>query len=337
MKILIISDLHHGTNSSESFINYQKKGLEYVKEIIKKRDVDLVVNCGDTYDKRLAGDFMIIDTFKKIHKEISQMCEYIVIAGNHDCYYTNTNKITSLPVMFEGGKLIIDDVYVKDNLIFCPWINELNAPRISKQISKHNNEKNYLFGHFDFSGFRHGQAISKKDSLFKTDYWKYKKIISGHYHMSQQKDNIFYCGSLYQKNRGELEKKYCHLLNTETNKIESFEMKERYYEKIIINDEKDFLLLKKCHNTISDVFINSSNEEFWVKVETKLGEYSPVKLTLTYKNDIINQCEELVDTDILTNEELNHEFLCKLDHDDDDFKKEFEEMFKKYWEKSYEN
>lgn len=334
MIVLIITDLHHGISTSQFIINQQLAGLNYISEIVKDRNVDLIVNCGDTYEKRENGDFMVIDVFKEIHRKLSNQCRYITTAGNHDCYFTNTNKITSLPVIFENSnvEMVIDDILKIDNMLFCPWINEENSSRLSEIVSDHNNDSNYLFGHFDFSGFRHGSILSKEDSLYKSDYWKYKMVISGHYHLCQKKDNIFYAGSLFQRNRGELEKKYFHLLDTETGKIESIEMPYRFYENVVIHDESDLDKIEMCHNRISTLHINSSNEELWTKVDLELEKYQPVRISITYRNSDNNEAEEIQDYSSLTNEELNVEYLERLEHDNEESREEFNKVFYEFWE-----
>ena len=350
MKLLMITDLHHGSDESEYHVSKQLDFLKWVGSVATEKGVHKIVNLGDTHHRRLTASFRIMDKFKTEHAKLADSYEMTVLAGNHDCYYTTSNRITSLPHFFpeQGVHLVEDDIrVVKEGdrvLVFIPWLNTENSERIAKKVREYNKKGNILFAHLELSGFvKNDKSTNENNSLNKSDYNKFDFVFSGHYHGKQEKGNVFYLGAGYQQNFGELEKKYIHIYDTDTGEVEAIENKEDIYRKILVpKDATDDEIKKLCKGVggkIIRVFIDSTDMEYIIKVESIIESEKPHSRDIHTKN--INDAIEDVDLDSeemmnMDETRLNAEFLEKFDYISKKQEKEFKQLFADYWNQSGE-
>jgi predicted phosphodiesterase len=347
MKLLILTDLHHGSDNTEYMINYQLNFLDEMKELIESEKIDAIVNLGDTHDKRLTVNVRIMELFKRKHMELaSAVKNYYVIAGNHDCYYTNTNDFTSLNAFFTDDyrfTKIINHPLVIGNMVFIPWISSGNSQEITEFVSKCNKKSNVLFGHLELSGFQHGGTVSKHDQLMKSDYDKYKRVFSGHYHGYQERDNIIYPGTPYAKNFGELEDKRILVYDTETDEVERYINEKRIFEKIVINDEslKEIENIIKINpgieNKIVRLHFNTKVPKILTAVENMITEAKPYSIDISYSSDEVeSDMNDLVGDDvILTSEEIHEEYFKRLEVDSEEQREELKSEFTKLWNETH--
>jgi hypothetical protein len=68
---------------------------------------------------------------------------------------------------------------------------------------------------------------------------KFELVLSGHYHTSSRKDNIWYLGSQLEFFWSDAhDPKYFHIMDTETRKIEKIKNNFTLFKKILYNDDK---------------------------------------------------------------------------------------------------
>ena len=332
MRILILNDLHHKNN--DFFINYQVNFLKGITSLLKKKDIDNIFILGDIMDNKFLLDINVMNTFRDIYSEMSKYVKQILVScGNHDTYFNNKNNVNPLYTLFisENNKIIIDEAFKLENCVIVPWINESNTNIITDFVSKNNNENNYLFGHFELSGFKLnsvGSIISKHSQIFRTDYDKYKKVFSGHFHSKQDKNNVIYTGAPYQLNFGELDEKGIHILDTKTNEIEFIKNKKDIFRKIYIDDENDVDKLRGIKDKIVKVYVNINDIEFINNIDIEIEKNKPEKFELIVKEIEIEE-KENDDKINNINEDLNNKFLESLIYDDEKEKKIISEIFNK--------
>jgi len=336
MKALIISDLHHGHNISDYHINYDLGVMDWIIQTAKEKKVDVVINTGDTHDKMLQANIRIINLFKQKHAELAEAVDnYYIISGNHDNYYKTSNDVTSLPLFFnEKNQHLIESQPLKvDNLCFIPWISPANSQQIKDFVSKNNSPENYLLAHLEMSGFRNGMITTKTDNLYKAEYNKYAKVFSGHYHEKQERGNLMYVGNPFQKTFGELERKWIHVLDTETGEIEAIENTRTIYRRIEVADG---LSKEELEDVLSDVegkklrvHIDSSDYKYVGAVEMMLEERKPEYYKLFTKN-MVEEHEEIV-IDRQSNDELNRDFLENMQYPNEKYKEDFQKLFNETW------
>ena len=68
---------------------------------------------------------------------------------------------------------------------------------------------------------------------------RFEMVLSGHYHCSSQKDNIWYLGSQMEFFWSDAhDPKYFHILDTETRQMEKIRNNNTLFEKVLYNDEE---------------------------------------------------------------------------------------------------
>ncbi len=339
-KTLIISDLHHGHSLSNYHLDYELKLMDWIIATVKKEKIKQIINLGDVSDKMMTVNTMVVKMFQEKYEELSSIVDVqYVIAGNHDTYYKNTNKVTALPLFFKSkNDIIIDKDPLKvDNMCFIPWISADNSANIKKFVEANNNKENYLFGHLEQSGFKNGSIISSTDHLYLSEFDKYKQIFSGHYHEKQEINNLMYVGSCYQKNFGEMEHKYIHLVDS-NDKITAVENNNRLFEIIVAENGLTVEQMKEMFCDVENkkirVIIESSDIDYINKVEQIIEMYNPFSVIVMSKSIDSDIDIDQDSVDIASDNELNKMFLDKMEFSEQKTKDAFFSEFQKIWQLS---
>lgn len=241
MKDLFVGDLHFGVNENdENFLRYQKKSLDWILKIIKEQEVTNVHFLGDIFDNRNALSHRSIKLFNWFFGQLGSRVS-IVIVGNHDCFYKNTNELNSISLLANQYNVVHSDCVEFYDFLFVPWINKENVETISSQIRNKKCKAKVCVGHFELSGFKMGKGIeSQHDNVSRKILDKFDLVISGHYHSYSHKDNICYLGMPYEKTfTDEGENKYIGLY--EDGNLELILNPNSYHKQIVVKSEKDLL------------------------------------------------------------------------------------------------
>ena len=316
MKLLITSDLHLGINENTSILDYQIKVLNYITKIYRDYKCDYFCVAGDFFDKR---KHINIDIFKNICEKFldnNKDVNMIITAGNHDCYFRNTNETNSLSLLksYNNIKIVDKQPYTLEKITFIPWINKDNQKLIEDYIFNDNSD--YLICHIDVLGAKmdkinNFQGISSLDTTLLNNY---KKVLSGHYHIKSEKDNIMYVGTPHQLTWIDVNvEKYIHILDTETGEIlellmpfelfKQFDLTQENWQeycneelknknvKIFYEDDID----KKWLNDIQAKFIQINPNIQFLKKNNKKKEKDNVMLDIheTLLDSIINYTKNI--------------------------------------------
>lgn len=335
MKALILSDLHHGHNNSEFFLNYELGLFDWFKGIIQFMQLDSVFILGDIHDKQMTVNTKVSNLFAKKHEELSGLVKnYVVLAGNHDCYYKTSNAITSLPLFVKNVATLVEtEPFQLGNCFFIPWISPENAEKIKGFVSEHNSPDNYLFAHLEASGFKNGAITTKHDQLYVSDYGKYKKVFTGHYHAKQEKGNMLYVGNCFQKTFGELERKFVHVLDTDTGDIVEIENTNDIFRKVSVADKLESEEIREavegCKGKIVKLYIDSVDFDYINKVEMLMTEEQPERIDVKTKNFV--ESFEDVEIDNSTEEEMNKQFLETIEYSSKEEQETVMGKFNEFW------
>jgi len=198
-KRLIVGDLHFGVNETdESFLEYQRKSLEWIIDYIEEQQIDCVDFLGDVFHNRSSISHKALELFNWFFKEIENRIG-VIIVGNHDSHYKNTNKLNSIKLVGSRFERVDNHYLETDNQIYVPWICKDNNDDILNTLK--NSKKNYCLGHFKLSGFEMQKGIlSRHETISLSLLEKFDLVISGHYHTYSKKDNIVYLGTPYEMN-----------------------------------------------------------------------------------------------------------------------------------------
>ena len=246
MKIAILNDTHCGIrNSSDIFIDNAEK---FYKKIFfpecAKRGVKQILHLGDYYDHRKYVNFKALNCNRKFFLDVirEKGMRMDIIPGNHDVYYKNTNDLNSLkeclghymneihiimePKVMEYGSL---------NIGLIPWICSDNFEKSMNFIA--DCKSDWVGAHLELNGFEMMRGIQNTQGMDHKLFKKFEMVLSGHYHVASQRDNIKYLGAqmeFFWNDAGD--KKYFHVLDTETREIERIHNPYTLFEKIVYND-----------------------------------------------------------------------------------------------------
>lgn len=206
-KYVLVGDLHicfHKGNSDFYHEAFRKIIYDKVVPLMFDKGADTLVFLGDVFESRTSPDMKSVLFIKNLLESfLSQYKEFniIMITGNHDVYYKNTNKVNSLYIfndMFNSDRItIIDEPLEKNNTLFVPWITEDNREDIMDMVK--NTKMEYCIGHFEFGGFKqHPNDIYLSKGISTNEFKHFKNVISGHIHYGSTIGNILYLGCLIQ-------------------------------------------------------------------------------------------------------------------------------------------
>ena len=171
-----------------------------------------------------------------------------IIPGNHDTYYKNTNDLNSLKellghYMNEVNIVMRPKVMEYDSLkiALIPWI----APDVEKETYEFLGScgADVIGGHFELNGFDMYRGMPCHDGMDPSILKNFELVLSGHFHTKSQPGNIHYLGSqmeFFWNDAGD--KKYFHVLDTETRELEAIHNPVTLFEKLYYDDEvEDYL------------------------------------------------------------------------------------------------
>ena len=248
MKIAILNDTHCGIrNSSEVFLD---NAATFYQEVFfpecEKQGIDQIVHLGDYYDHRKFINFKALNHNRKhfLNELRERGMKMDIIPGNHDTYFKNTNELNSLkeclghymneihiimePTVMEYGSL---------KMALLPWICQDNYDKSMNFIREC--KADWLGGHLELANFEMMRGILQPHGMNHKLFEKFEMVMSGHYHVASQKDNIWYLGSqmeFFWSDAGD--KKYFHIVDTETREVQKIRNPHTLFEKIVYNDEK---------------------------------------------------------------------------------------------------
>ena len=330
MKVAILNDTHCGIrNSSDVFLNnsadfYDKVFFPYCLE----NDIKQIVHLGDVYDHRKFINFRALNHYRKHF--LNKIREYgmimDVIPGNHDTYYKNTNELNSLKELlghFMNEIHIIMEPKVMEygslKMALLPWINGENYDRSINFIK--DCKADWLGGHLELSGFEVMRGVTQMHGMDHKLFQKFELVMSGHYHVSSKRDNIWYLGNPMEFFWSDAhDPKFFHILDTESRQIEKIRNTYTLFEKIVYNDkEMDYnnynknlskkfvkvVVSEKTDPFTFDRFIdNIQNQDIYeLKIAENFNEFMGANVDDEEVNfedttEIVDSYIEAVDTDL---------------------------------------
>ena len=323
MKVCILGDAHFGMrNDSISFLDY---GEKFYKETffpyLIKNNINTIIQLGDFFDRRKYINFY---TFKRTKEMfLSKLVEYninmVVLAGNHDTYFKNTNEVNSLDLLLqEYDNITVIDVpqtihlnYDNVNFDVCviPWICPENYKTCLSEIE--NTSSDICIGHFEIAGFAMHRGMANYEGLDRKIFNKFDVVLSGHYHHRSTQDNVVYVGTPmemtwqdYNDPRG------FHLFDLSTRQLEFIENPNVMFHRITYDDKENTIteitskdLTKYTNTYVKVVVINKTNPYLFDKFMTNLYDVNPIDVTIAedfadltegVEDDMINEAEDTI-------------------------------------------
>ena len=321
MKIAILNDTHCGIrNSSEIFLNNAEQFYNNVFfPECEKHGIKQIVHLGDYYDHRKFVNFKALNHNRRIF--LDQVRKHgmsmDIIPGNHDTFYKNTNELNSLKeclghYMNEVHIIMEPTVMQYDSLKLglLPWICQDNYDLCMNFIR--DCRADWIGSHLELNGFEMMRGLTNKHGMDPKLFSRFEMVLSGHYHCSSKKDNIWYLGSQMEFFWSDAhDAKYFHILDTETREMTKIRNPHTLFEKILYNDEeidynnynKDLtnkfvkvIVVNKTDPFIFDRFIdNIQNQKIYeLKIAENFNEF--IGANVEDENMSFEDTAEIVDT-----------------------------------------
>ena len=366
-KIFLIGDTHIGLGYPNSVDKWHKVHKEYfldfliplLKENVKSGDI--IVHLGDLFDNRNIIPINLLNYGMDIVEEISKIAPLHIIVGNHDLWSKSASEINSIrPFKYIPNVTIYD----KTSILEFNGLRILMMPYIEKrieQIQLINENKNcdYLFCHSDLNGCKmHLTSVAHKnsDKIDIDEFKTFRKVRSGHIHLTQENGNFKFVGSVFQMDRNDIgDQKGITCIDTSNEKELFFPNKiSPIFKKVRVSNEEDIEELDSLKETKDYIDISISNNllinnrKLRRKLEIMLekGNFASVEYIDDITNDLVEdeelsknstETEDDVVKDIsisLDYEDYVKEYILKQTYDNDKFKdgviKEYDEIIKIY-------
>ena len=228
MRILNIGDLHYGEHGNSQKYNEQvNEFIDYICENYVGV-VDKVVQVGDWFHHR---NKIQVDTLsyaivgaKKLEAAFGKENVY-VLSGNHDLFYLNRLDVSSLAAIDPYVTVVDDLTTIGTDVLLTPWIA---TDEMWESVVEASQNHKTVIGHFEFSAFKMNEHYVMESGRSHKELKDYTRVISGHYHTRQEKDNVTYVGTPYPITFSEANQKHgVYILDTATD-----ELKFEEYSKI---------------------------------------------------------------------------------------------------------
>jgi predicted phosphodiesterase len=275
MKIAILNDTHNGIrNSSEIFL---KNAQDFYENIFfphcEQHGVKQIIHLGDYYDHRKFVNFKALNHNRKyfLNELRTRSMSMDIIPGNHDVFYKNTNDLNALkeclghymneihiimePTVMEYGSL---------KMALLPWITQDNYEKSMNFIKEC--KADWLGAHLELTGFEMMRGVTNQHGMDPKVFKKFEQVLTGHYHVGSKKDNIWYLGSQMEFFWSDADdKKYFHILDTETREITRIHNPYTLFHRIMYNDESyDYTNydVSQLDNKFVKIVVISKNDGF---------------------------------------------------------------------------
>jgi DNA repair exonuclease SbcCD nuclease subunit len=282
MKIALLNDTHFGArNDSPTFLEYFMRFYnEQFFPYLEKNNIKTLIHLGDVTDRRKFINFKTAHAFRqKFMKRLWEMkVDTHIIIGNHDTYFKNTNEVNSVSELcttYDG----VNEPWIYTNpkevelggcrMLFLPWICDDNYEESIYAID--NSTSEICMGHLEIKGFEMQKGIVNEQGLEKSQFKRFEKVISGHFHKKSDNGHIYYLGAQYEQTWSDYkDPKGFHIFDTETRELERISNPLRIHKKFIYNDkDNDYskVDLSEFNNTFVKVFVtNKTDEDMFNKV-----------------------------------------------------------------------
>ena len=309
MKIAIINDTHFGARGdSQIFFDYFMRFFDDVFfPYLEEHNIDTIIHAGDLMDRRKFINLNILNQVRTrfMDKLKSKNIKMHCILGNHDVYYRNTNEINSIRELFSNDLTLYEKPEVVNfdglDIALLPWVNKTNKDQCVEFIKTASAP--ILIGHLELNGYQVMRGVDFQGGMDKDPFDRYEKVLSGHFHCRQEKENVYYMGTQYQITFSDLhEKKGFHVLDTESRDIEFIENPHMMFYCLTYNDSSgpldlDSLNFSNMKNAFVKIYIEHKKHPYsFDRYMDKLYEAGVSKITtVDDANNSSKQQEEIVD------------------------------------------
>lgn len=244
-KVCLITDTHFGARSdSIPFDNFFCKFyMESFWPEIDKRGIKTIIHLGDCFDRRKYINFNTLKSCREyfFDQALKRDVEIIIIVGNHDTFFKNTNDVNSPHLLLRDYKNIKAfseprNFHIGDDLILLmPWICTDNYQQCMSAIKE--TKSSVMFGHLEIAGFQMYKGHENDEGFDPKLFEKFEQVFSGHFHHRSSGGNITYLGNPYELTWADYDDpRGFHIYNTSSKELEFIKNPFTIFEKVYYDD-----------------------------------------------------------------------------------------------------
>jgi DNA repair exonuclease SbcCD nuclease subunit len=319
MKFAIITDQHFGVRGDSVVFHdmMDKFYSEFFFPYLKEHGIDLIVDTGDTFDRRKYVSFYTLSRARKYWFDPirDNNMKLITLVGNHVIPYKNTLQMNALDLLlndYDNVEVISEPTELtlgNMKTLMIPWICEDNYKQTMDLIET--TKAQVAFGHLELGGFEmyKGAGAGSHDGMDSKIFQKFDFVGSGHFHHRSTKGNITYFGCPYEMTWSDFnDPKGFHIFDTETRLCTFIENPYRMFYKFIYDDSKGTLTdftdidYSPYKNTYVKVIVKNKNNPYWfdlfIDAMEKAGPANiqvvddNLNLNLETDEDIVDEAED---------------------------------------------
>lgn len=287
-KIAIFSDPHLGAHQNDP--RWHDISLNYAKWLVKTIDKSVVrlIVPGDIFNNRDEIGVSTIEVAEQFFKILSERFNIIVIAGNHDSFYKEHSKVSSISILNNKTniKVVSKNIEIieidSEKIMLVPWGMNDDIPNFGRVRT--------IFGHFEINTFKRTFVDVCKTGVNSSFFLKYcDTVFSGHFHLIDERKysngKIIYVGSPYEITWNDSNSKkgvyiYCP-------KTDEYEFVENNYSPKHIEINADSILKNEKIEMIKGNFIKLiTNPDFDYKkidlILSKVSSEKPMDITNSF-------------------------------------------------------
>jgi hypothetical protein len=115
--------------------------------------------------------------------------------GNHDLFHLHRLDVSSLAILQPYATIVDEPMsIIDDSILATPWIVDEEMWNLVVEGSK---EFKFLFAHLELNGFMVNDKYAMEHGFSHKELKGFKRVLTGHYHSQQNKDNVQYVGVPY--------------------------------------------------------------------------------------------------------------------------------------------
>lgn len=251
MKYIICGDLHLGSHGAKpTWHNSARSLIIDICEYAKKEGIDNFIGLGDFFDNRNSINLKTLEFAMDIADMLNETFDLsAIIIGNHDTYFKTSLDPTSLTIFRNYKNIIIVDkpMTIFKNFCLLPWL-------FSKEdLEQYEGE--YLIGHFEMNGVKLNTSgtLSENFRYNFSDFKKFTRVLSGHFHTPGTYGNVTYVGSPYHLTFNDSGPRGYYILDTDNDSLKFIEFTD--YPKYVTMKHNDDYASDKIEDMIKDNII----------------------------------------------------------------------------------
>lgn len=291
--IIVGTDFHFGARNDDPVV--MQAQLDFFDNVffpaIEKHKVTHFLDLGDTWDKRKIHNIRTYNIFReRFFDRLEAMgVETIMLIGNHDVYFKNTNDVNSVSILARD----YDNIHVVDgfedikigNYTFgmMSWINNQNLADAKAFIDS--SKANIVCGHFEAVGFEVLPGIKAEHGIDPKLFDRFEQVWSGHFHIPSQVGNFEYIGNPFDLNWADYNQRKSVMLFDETTGARKFiNNPYRLFAKIDYDNSVDILTFD--FEQYRNKFVRVAIESMAVKDNSKMSLFIDKLQQVAYNLDV---------------------------------------------------